>query len=200
MKEILIGTNNIHKLEEIQAILGNFCAYKTLSEFKINNEPNENGSNYQENAFIKANYYSQATGLPCLADDTGLEINHLQGKPGIHSARWAGVSGEGKYKANNEKILQQLQSCKGKDRSAKFVCVTVLAFQGKALLTCRGECPGHIITEIRDNHGFDYDPLFEVEGYGKTYAELDTEIKNKISHRAKALQKFMEEFPKLSWE
>lgn len=198
MNKILIGTNNLHKLEEIKAILGDFLEYHTLQEVQIHSEPEENGTTYEENAFIKAKYFSDLSGMPCLADDTGLEIDYLQGKPGIYSARWSGVSGEKRYQANNAKILEQLSNCVGEDRKARFVCVTVLAYKGKQLLCCRGECLGHILTQERGKNGFGYDPLFEVDGYNKTYAELENTIKNQISHRARSLQKFMQEFSNIS--
>ena len=186
-QRILIGTHNPHKLKEIGAILASHRITAVSPQNLALPEVEENGSSYLENALLKARAFSQKTGLPCIADDTGLEVEALQGEPGIYSARWAGVSGAERYHANNQKMLARLSGLPLAKRRAVFICVIVLVHGDKQLLCCRGECPGRITLAPRGDNGFGYDPLFEVVEYGKTFAELDNDTKNRISHRAQAL-------------
>ena len=187
-KSILIGTHNSHKLKEIAEILADH-RIKAISPHDLAALPEveENGASYLENALLKARAFSRATGLACIADDTGLEVDALQGEPGMYSARWAGVSGAGRYRANNEKMLARLAGRSLAERGAVFICVIVLVSGDKQLLCCEGRCEGRITLAPRGENGFGYDPLFEVPEYGKTFAELDNDVKNKISHRARAL-------------
>ena len=144
----------------------------------------ETGETFMENALLKARAASQALQCATLADDSGLCVDALGGAPGIYSARYAGE--DGNDKANNAKLLSEL---KGKARDAKFVCVIACVFPDGRELTVRGEAPGKIIDEYRGGAGFGYDPLFEYES-GKTFAEMTAEEKNKVSHRARAIEKF----------
>jgi XTP/dITP diphosphohydrolase len=198
-KEILVGTQNLDKLREISEILCSVAIKAvSLAQFPSLPEVEETGSSYEENAILKATAFSQATGLPCISDDTGLEVAFLGGRPGVHSARWAGVQGTDRYAANNRKLLEELQGVPMEKRTAKFVCVIVLVANGQVCLQCRGECLGRIALSLRGSAGFGYDPLFEVPAYQKTFAELGNDIKNKISHRARAVAKFAEEFAYIS--
>lgn len=197
-KKLVIGTQNPKKLEEIQSILKEFpVTVVSLDEFPKMEEVEENGRTYEENATIKALAFSKATGLPCIADDTGLEVDALSAEPGLYSARWAGVEGPGKYEANNKKMLEQLKDVPFEKRTAKFYCTIVLVKDGKRILSCTGICPGKIREKLTGDKGFGYDPLFEVDGYNKTFAEMEHDFKNTISHRGRALEKFKQEFAKL---
>lgn len=195
VNKILIATHNQDKLQEIKAIMSQF-PLKLLSSNDFPNliEPEESGNSYLENAIIKASTASQSTGLPCIADDTGLEVSILDGQPGLHSARWAGVAGKDRALANNKKMLQLLENVPLEKRTARFICVIVLVYQKQLLLACQGVCTGRIILEPQGDLGFGYDPLFEVPEYGQTFAELSAEIKNKISHRGRALAEFQQKF------
>ncbi|NUM37487.1 MAG: RdgB/HAM1 family non-canonical purine NTP pyrophosphatase [Candidatus Brocadiae bacterium] len=198
-KKILVGTNNKHKLEEIKHILSAFpFEIVSLQDIHLSSDVEENGATYLENAFIKAKHFSQASGLPCISDDTGLEIEILQGKPGIHSARWAGVEGEGRYKANNEKLLWELRNIPLEQRKACFRCTIAFVHGQDLVFHCEGICHGRIAFEPRGKNGFGYDPFFQVDGYDKTFAELPDHVKNQISHRAIALQEFQKRFSALS--
>lgn len=194
-KQILVGTHNADKLREISAILSTFdIDVVALSQFSSIPDVEETGTTYEENAILKARSFSLATGLPCISDDTGLEVDFLGQRPGVHSARWANVEGPARYAANNRKLLESLQGVPPEKRNAKFVCVIVLVSQQQVWLQCRGECHGRITIAPRGSGGFGYDPLFEVPAYQKTFAELGNDIKNKISHRARAVAQFAERF------
>jgi XTP/dITP diphosphohydrolase len=193
-QKILVGTQNRDKFREIEAILLPFSLEAiSLANFPDMPDVEEIGQTYQENAILKARCFSKLTGLPCISDDTGLEVEALHGEPGLYSARWAGVEGSGRYKANNEKLLKQLEGVPCEHRQARFVCVIVLVQGEKLLLSCEGVCYGRIAETPRGQGGFGYDPLFELPEYGKTFAELG-ERKNKISHRAKAVALFAKAF------
>lgn len=182
--KLVIATRNPHKLEEIHAIF-NFRDLKVCSAFDFPEIPDvvEDGDTLEANAIKKASEICQATGLPALADDSGLEVEALNGEPGVYSARW---SGEGcTYHDNNVKLLRELA---GKtNRYARFRTVIALALPGGKPLTVEGSVQGFIIEELRGNQGFGYDPLFIPDGYNQTFAELPAEVKNRISHRARAL-------------
>ena len=194
-KKILVGTNNQHKLEEIKGILSGFpFEIVSLKDICLGSDVEENGQTYLENAIIKAKHFSQISGLPCISDDTGLEIEFLQGKPGIHSARWGGVEGEGRYKANNDKLLLELRNVPIEKRKACFRCTIAFVSGENLIFHCEGICEGKIVFEPRGKNGFGYDPLFEVAAYNKTFSELPDHVKNQISHRAKALQEFQKRF------
>lgn len=194
-KSILIATHNLHKLKEIRAILSQFpLTLLSMDDFPHLTEPEEIGKDYITNAMIKACHASQATGLPCIGDDTGLEVDILNGQPGLHSARWAGVSGKDRALANNQKMLNLLANVPLEKRTARFICVIVLVWKDRLLMSCQGICPGRIILEPHGDLGFGYDPLFEVPEYHKTFAELPENIKNQISHRGRALAEFQHQF------
>ncbi|MDF7825863.1 RdgB/HAM1 family non-canonical purine NTP pyrophosphatase [Pontiellaceae bacterium B12227] len=184
--KLVLATRNAHKLEEIQAIF-DFQGLEVLSAFDFPDVPDvvEDKETLEGNAVKKAVEVAQATGCWALADDSGLEVAALDGAPGVYSARYAGDHCS--YADNNVKLLKELAD--KDDRSAQFRTVLALSDpQGKAQ-TLEGACPGKIIEELRGTNGFGYDPLFIPEGHSGTFAELDAAIKNKISHRARALQK-----------
>jgi len=181
--KLVIATRNPHKLEEIHAIF-NFQGLEVCSAFDFPDIPDviEDGDTLEANAIKKAVEICRATGLPALADDSGLEVEALNGEPGVYSARW---SGEGcTYHDNNLKLLRELS---GKNRRAQFRTVIALAQPGEEPQTVEGAVQGVIIEELRGEQGFGYDPLFMPDGYDQTFAELPAEVKNKISHRARAL-------------
>ncbi len=182
----IIATRNTHKLEEIRAIF-NFQGLEACSALDFPELPDtvEDRDTLEGNAIKKAEELCEATGLMALADDSGLEVEALDGAPGVYSARYAGEPCS--YENNNTKLLRELD---GKEnRRARFRTVMALARPGEEPLTVEGICKGTIIEELRGDHGFGYDPLFVPEGFDQTFAELPAETKNKISHRARALAK-----------
>lgn len=194
--ELLIATSNEHKLREIDEVLSGFgIVVKGLGSISGSiPEPVEDGATFQENARIKAREYARATELRCLADDSGLEVDALDGAPGIYSARYAGEGGtrQERDEANNRKLLQQLQGVPQSERTARFVCALCLCEpDGTILHETRGEFPGTIIDTPRGANGFGYDPLLYVPELGATSAELEPEAKNGISHRGRALQQLV---------
>lgn len=189
--KLVIATRNAHKLEEINAIF-DFQGLEVLSAFNFPDVPDviEDQDTLEGNAAKKAVEIAAATGCWALADDSGLEVQALNGAPGVYSARYAGE--ECSYDANNKKLLRELQ---GKaDRSAQFRTVVALSDPTGNVQTLEGACPGKIIEELRGINGFGYDPLFVPDGYSETFAELDAGIKNRISHRARALQQAQTEW------
>jgi XTP/dITP diphosphohydrolase len=184
--KLVIATRNAHKLDEIHDIF-DFANLEVLSAFDFPDVPDvvEDGKTLEDNAKKKAVEIALATGCWALADDSGLEVNALNGAPGVYSARYAGEHCS--YADNNARLLEELA---GKaDRSARFRTVIALSDPGGNVQTVAGECPGVIIGEQRGTNGFGYDPLFVPSGYSETFAELSAEVKNRISHRAKALHK-----------
>ena len=186
MKRLVLGTRNLHKVREIKAILQDLnLEFLTTADFPAIPQLVEDGATLEENALKKARIVFQATKLPSLADDSGLEVFYLAKRPGVLSARYAGP--EAIYEANNKKLLMELKGVPPRRRNAQFRCVI-------ALVTDRGErvvegiTQGKITEESRGSNGFGYDPIFQPDGYEQTYAELPSEVKNKISHRAKALE------------
>ena len=162
-------------------------ALRTLAEFPDLPEVEESGETFAENAALKARAYSRQTGLWTLADDSGLVVDALGGAPGVRSARYAGVGASDAQR--NDRLLAELKRTKGRDRRARFVCVIALADPAKPdALFFTGLCEGTIADRPRGVGGFGYDPLFVPEGYTQTFGELPAEIKNQISHRARALQ------------
>ncbi|HKZ79031.1 MAG TPA: RdgB/HAM1 family non-canonical purine NTP pyrophosphatase [Pyrinomonadaceae bacterium] len=183
--ELLIGTRNPGKIQEIQSTLGYLpLRLRLLADFPHISIPNENGSTYEENALIKARAYSQQTGLLALADDSGLEVDQLNGAPGISSARYAG---DGASDAESIRLLLSNLSRTGdSELLARFVCVMVIA-DLRPLKIAVGTCEGRIADQPRGENGFGFDPIFVPTNYSSTFAELPAEIKNSISHRARAL-------------
>jgi len=184
--KLVIATRNAHKLEEIRAIF-DFQNLDVLSAFDFPDIPDviEDGNTLEANAIKKAVEISKATNCWALADDSGLEVAALGGAPGIYSARYAGE--QCSYADNNEKLLREL--AEKPDRSAQFRTVIALSDPGGSVQTVEGSCPGVIVWELRGTNGFGYDPLFVPDGYSETFAELSSDVKNRISHRARALQK-----------
>lgn len=184
--KVLLASNNGHKIKEIKEILGDFFDVVSLREAGVESDPEETGATFEENARIKAVAGMKASGMPCIADDSGLEVFALDGLPGVMSARYAG--GHGDDSANNEKLLRELENAS--DRSARYVCVICMAFPNGHEIVARGECRGTILKEARGKGGFGYDPLFFFPQFGKTFAEITAEEKNEVSHRKAALREF----------
>ena len=153
-------------------------------------EPEETGATFEENALKKARYYAKATGLPVMSDDSGIIAEALGDKPGVHSARYAGVHGDDE--ANNRKLVEDLKPYSGEDRRGHYSCVVALVWPDGKEITAEGRCDGIIRDFYAGTGGFGYDPLFYLPELGKTMAEISMEEKNKISHRGKALRALME--------
>lgn len=182
--DLVIASNNRHKAEEIKNIIGNkFGRIYTLNDLNIDIEIQENGRDFYENALIKAKTIAEIAHMPAIADDSGLEVDALNGAPGLYSARYAG--NHGNDDANNALLLRNLHNIT--DRSAHFTCTIVLYYPDGKILTATGKSYGTIINVARGTNGFGYDPIFLSNEYNLTYAELTSEQKNAISHRAKAL-------------
>ncbi|MFN4300320.1 MAG: RdgB/HAM1 family non-canonical purine NTP pyrophosphatase [Thermaurantimonas sp.] len=187
MIDIVFASNNVHKLEEIASMLPLNMRIKSMKEAGIEADIPETGTTLKENAFLKADFLRKKGFNAVLADDTGLEVSALNGAPGVYSARYAGP--EGNARKNIKKLLAELQTAA--DRTARFV--TVLCFIRKGEVHYfEGEVKGVIIDSPRGNQGFGYDPVFLPNGFNKTFAEMTLDEKNLISHRKKALEKFLE--------
>ena len=188
MKKLVFATNNAHKLEEIRAILGDKVEILSLNDIDCHADIPETADTLQGNAALKAQYIYDNYGLDCFADDTGLEVEALNGAPGIYSARYAGGEGHDS-EANMKKLLSEMQD---KDnRKARFRTVICLIEDGKEHFF-EGIVNGSIIRERKGGAGFGYDPIFMPDGYSETFAEMGNDEKNKISHRARAVQKLCE--------
>lgn len=189
---ILIATMNEGKLREYQRLLAQVpgLELETMASLSMAVEVDEDRETFAGNARKKATEIAAVTGVACLADDSGLEVDALGGRPGVHSARYAG---EGASDArNNEKLLAELREVPDAERTARFRCsIVVVEADGRELAAVDGACEGHIGRELRGTHGFGYDPLFIPDGYAQTMAELGPETKNEISHRAKAAAKLV---------
>ena len=183
-KKLVVATNNAHKLEEIAAILGNEMELLSLKDIQCFDDIPETADTLEGNARQKAQYIADKYGLDCFADDTGLEVEALNGAPGVFSARYAGNGHDSE--ANMQKLLHELE---GKEnRKAQFRTAICLIMNGEEQLF-EGIVKGEIIREKRGGAGFGYDPIFVPEGYDLTFAELGNDIKNTISHRARAVEK-----------
>lgn len=187
MKNLVFVTHNAHKSEEVNAIIGNHFEIKNLSDLNIFEEIPETGSTFKENALQKAEYVHKKLGCNCFADDTGLMVDALNGAPGVYSARYAGEPSNSQR--NIEKLLKNLE---GKtNRKAQFTTIIAVILNGETFFF-EGTIRGQIIETQKGNGGFGYDSIFVPDGYDKTFAELPAEVKNSISHRAIAMQKFKE--------
>lgn len=184
MEKLVFASNNVHKLEEIRAILGTQYDIVSLRDIGCFDEIPETGATIQENALQKAQYVKDRYGLDCFADDTGLECMALDGAPGVHTARYADEHGHDSD-ANMRKLLRVLN--KKSERSAQFHTSIALIYKG-GTYSFDGIVKGTIATEKHGDAGFGYDPIFIPDGYDQTFAELGDDIKNHISHRAKAVQ------------
>ena len=199
MEKIVFATNNKHKLDEIRDILGSDFEILSLSDVDIHEDIPETGDTLEANALQKAQYVSERCSMSCFDDDTGLEVDALHGEPGVHSARYA-ENTDHDSEANMQKLLRKLGN--NNNRNARFR--TVITFiEKKNVCPCgcssirqihqfEGIVNGHIAYEKHGNEGFGYDPIFIPEDYEQTFAELGTEIKNSISHRARAVTKLAE--------
>jgi XTP/dITP diphosphohydrolase len=190
-RRIVLATRNGHKVVELKTILADLIAELDLEIVGLGEFPDvpdvvETGVTFAQNATLKAVAATKATGLPALADDSGLAVNVLGGSPGVFSARWAGTHGQDR--ANLETLLGQITDVPDEQRSAAFVCVAALAMPDGTVLLRRGRMPGMLAREPRGDNGFGYDPILVVDGDSRTSAELTFEEKNAISHRGKAFR------------
>ena len=198
MTNLIIATLNAGKLSEFQTLLRPMnCNVLTLADFDNDTKDvkiEESGNSFAENARLKALGYSRLVPFPVLADDSGLEVDALGGRPGIHSARYAGPDASDSDRVR--KLLYELDNCGG-ERTARFVCALALARNGEMISESEGSCFGAIIREARGSNGFGYDPVFFLSELDKTFAELDETEKNQYSHRARAVAALMTQVLKL---
>lgn len=186
MKTLLAATNNKNKVMEIKEILKDLpLEIRSLEDAGIAIEVAEDRDTFEDNAYKKAFEIMKVSGMPVIADDSGLEVDALGGAPGVYSARFSGVHGDSQR--NNMKLLELMKDIPMEKRGARFVCAVVLMLPDGRLFTSRGEIDGYISLEPRGAGGFGYDPLFIVPEYGLSFAELGDGIKNTISHRSRAL-------------
>lgn len=185
--KVIFATKNPGKMKEIRQILGEApIEVISMEEAGLDCDVVEDGSTFEENAILKAVAIMKITGEAVLADDSGLEVDYLGKEPGIYSARYGGV--DTPYKIKNQLIIDRLEGVKGDKRSARFVCAIAVAFPDGQVATTRGTIEGQIAFEEKGDSGFGYDPIFYVPEYKLTTSEMSLELKNKISHRGKALR------------
>ena len=184
--ELVFVTNNSNKLNEIQSLVSNDIAIKLLKDINFHNEIDETELTLEGNALLKARHIHSKFGLDCFADDTGLEIEALNGAPGVFSARYAGKACIAQDNIN--KVLNELKE--NKNRSARFITIIALIINGKEFIF-KGECVGEITINQRGSEGFGYDPIFLPNSSKLTFAEMDNNEKGKISHRGKAVKKLV---------
>lgn len=194
MTEILFATNNRHKIEEVRSILGPDFRIPGLSDIGCTEELPETRNTLEGNAEQKARYAFEKFGMPCFADDSGLEVNALNGEPGVRSARYAGLHGNSEE--NIKRLLKNLEGVA--DRSARFRTAIALVDNSGGLRLFEGVIMGTILTEKRGTSGFGYDPLFVPEGYALTFAEMSPTMKNNISHRALAINKLVDHLKEIA--
>ncbi len=188
MKTYILASKNKNKAREISEILGDGFEVITQTDAGFSHiDVVEDGNTFEENAIKKAEEICRASGKPTIADDSGLCVDYLDGAPGVYSARYSGENTSDS--ANNKKLLKALDGVEFDKRTARFVCVMAVAEPGKETVTYRGECEGYIDLKEKGDGGFGYDPLFYVKEYGLTMGELESHIKNDISHRKNALDK-----------
>lgn len=185
LSQLVLASHNAGKLKELQALLGDAVTVRSVAEFS-RHEPEETGLSFVENALLKARHAARVSGLPALADDSGLVVDALGGAPGIYSARYAGEGGDA---ANNAKLLEALQDMPDAERGARFVCALALVRHAEDPLPilCEGLWHGRILHAPRGANGFGYDPLFWVPEKDCASAELAPTEKNRLSHRARAM-------------
>jgi len=188
--ELFIGTNNKGKIKEIKALLPKRIKVYSNLNFKIKS-PIENGKTFEDNSLIKSKYFSKKTNLPCLADDSGLEIDFLGKAPGIHSARWGGKNSD--FKKAIKKVYRELnkkdKNWKRKKIKARFVCCLSISYLEKLIACVRGNVEGTISTEPKGNNGFGYDPIFIPKEKRLTFGEISSKTKYKMDHRFNAFKK-----------
>jgi XTP/dITP diphosphohydrolase len=191
IESLLIATKNKGKVSEFRELIdGSALSLRDLSHEPGAPDVVEDGASFIENACKKASEYAVHFGTWALADDSGLAVDALEGDPGIHSARWAEMHEAGKGDADNNKLLlEQLEDVPDENRTARFMCALALADEkGRIVLTCQDSVEGRLLRKARGTNGFGYDPLFFVDGHGKTTAELSSDEKHEISHRGKAMR------------
>jgi XTP/dITP diphosphohydrolase len=195
--QLIVATRNTHKTREIKQILGSGLAVRDFTAHPEISGITESGTSFEENAKLKAIAVSRKLPGLVIADDSGLEVEALGGAPGIHSARYAGANASNKEKI--AKLLSRLAKvdAKSDQRSARFHCVLAVARDGQLLATFEGVVDGKIAERPRGSHGFGYDPIFIPNGFEETFAQLSEEVKNNISHRAKAIRKLQAKLPTL---
>ena len=188
--KLLIGTNNKRKLREIKSLLPKTIKIHSTSEFNLKS-PVENGKTFEENSLIKSKYFSKKTGLICLADDSGLEIDFLDKSPGIYSARWGGKHGN--FSKAIKKVYRELNkknnNWKNKKIKARFICALSISYLNKKIVCVLGKVEGHISDKPRGKNGFGYDPIFIPLKKIKTFAEMKSSQKYKMDHRYQAFKK-----------
>jgi XTP/dITP diphosphohydrolase len=188
VQHLIVATRNAHKTREIQRILGAHFAVRDLSAYPETPETAETGKTFEENAVLKATATSRQLPGLVVADDSGLEVDALGGAPGIYSARYAGQNATDKQ--NIDKLVRKLARIERAKRSARFRCVIALAREGKLLGTFKGVVEGVIVDSPRGTNGFGYDPIFVPQEFEQTFGELPAEVKNRISHRGRAIRLF----------
>lgn len=190
--KVILASKNQHKLTELSAILSQLDFEIALeSEYGLDIDVEETGTTFEENSFLKADAVMKASGLPVLADDSGLMVDALDGAPGVYSARYGHKASD---KERTAYLLENMKDVPEERRGAKFVCVITCLFPDGRKIVARGECPGVIARAPHGENGFGYDPVFYLPELGMTYAELPSEQKNAISHRARALQDFCRKY------
>lgn len=195
--KLLIATNNKDKITEIKRVLENSgISVLTLNDIGIKVEVEEDRDTLEGNALKKAEEIWNAARIPCSADDTGLFVDVLNGEPGVYSSRYAGENVT--YADNRRKLLEMLEGTPRTERKARFRTVVCYYYGKGEYKFFEGECEGEILTEERGSGGFGYDAIFLPDGYGETFAEIDIEEKNKMSHRARAFEKFKEYLASIS--
>ncbi|ABP66600.1 non-canonical purine NTP pyrophosphatase, rdgB/HAM1 family [Caldicellulosiruptor saccharolyticus DSM 8903] len=188
MRKLLVATKNRGKAKEIKELIGDFFdIILTLSDFDENINIIEDGKTFEENALKKSKTIYSLYKLPTLADDSGLEVDALDGRPGVYSARYAGDNATDEEKI--KKLLEELKNIPEEKRGAQFVCVLTFIDENGRMYQTRGVCRGKIGFAPKGLNGFGYDPIFIPEGYNATFAELESDEKNRISHRARAFEK-----------
>lgn len=196
INQIIFATGNEGKMKEIRLILEDLGAeILSLKDAGIDIEIQEDAKTFEENAVIKAREVMRATGALVLADDSGLEIDYLNGEPGVYSARYLGE--DTSYRIKNQNLIDRLEGVPDEQRTARFVCVIAAAFPDGRIITARGAIEGIIGYEERGEGGFGYDPIFWLPEYGCSTAELTMEKKNELSHRGKALREMKNELKKV---
>ena len=193
--KVILASKNPHKLTELSAILSQHGFEIALeSEYGLDIDVDETGTTFEENSLLKAEAVMKASGLPVLADDSGLMVDALDGAPGVYSARYGHKSSDGERTAF---LLENMKDVPDEKRTAKFVCVITCLWPDGRKIVARGECPGVITREVHGENGFGYDPVFYRPELGMTYAELPSEQKNAISHRARAVQEFCRKYQQM---
>ncbi len=190
INELIIGTNNKGKLREIKSLLPKSCRIYSTSDFNLKS-PVETGKTFKENSLIKSRYFSNKTGLVCLADDSGLEIDFLDKNPGVYSARWGGKHGD--FSKAISKVYRELnkkdKNWKNKKIKARFICALSISYLNKKIVCVQGKVEGYISNQPRGNNGFGYDPIFIPLKKRKTFGEMKPSQKYKIDHRHQAYKK-----------